>query len=176
MRLPKIFVFGLDRAGKTFLTNYLFARILENTYKPTLGFNVQNFQLKDFGFQIWDAPGQKGFRKIWNKGYKDADMLLYVVDTSDPTRFEESKEEFDTVIKNLNNPKIPLIFCYHKMDLPEAKANFEKAKKTFVSSVLNRNYKILETSVYDDNSLQKVKDAFVEQLAKTKFAAEQANS
>ena len=144
-KLPKIFIFGLDRAGKTFLTNYLFARIVEKSYNPTLGFNIQNFELADFGIQIWDAPGQKGFRKLWSRGYRDADMLVYVVDTADPDRYEESREEFDNVISNMTNKKLPLIFCFHKMDLPESKANIEKARKAFVSSILNRNYIIIET-------------------------------
>jgi small GTP-binding protein len=170
-KLPKIFVFGLDRAGKTFLSNFLITKTIETVYKPTLGFDIKNLTISDFGFQIWDAPGQRGFRKLWSKGYKDADMLMYVVDTADSERFEESRQEFDTVIKNIKDQKLPILFCYHKMDLPEAQANLEKAKKVFVSSLLNRNYKIVLTSIEDDDSLGLIKENFIEQLKKTRFAA-----
>jgi small GTP-binding protein len=170
MKLPKIFVFGLDRAGKTFLTNSLVAKTIEEEYKPTLGFNVQSLDISDFGVRIWDAPGQKRFRNLWGRGYKDADLLMYVVDVSDAERFEDSRIEFDTVIKNMNNSRIPILFCYHKMDIPDAQANLQIAKKVFTASLLNRTYVIVETSIHDPESLHQVKNQFIQLLKRTRYA------
>lgn len=43
----------------------------------------------------FDLGGHKAMRKIWREYFPTIDAIVYLVDAADPTRFEESKKEFD---------------------------------------------------------------------------------
>ncbi len=161
----KTFLFGLDRAGKTYITNFLIVSMSMGAsgYKPTLGFNVKDLSMEDLQFQIWDAPGQAKLRKTWKRGYTKAELLVFILDVADRDRFQEARETLKDVLDKVKTKKAPLIFCYHKMDLPEAQANLEKAKNYFFSTSWEREFPTVavETSIHQPESMEKLKQQFV---------------
>jgi small GTP-binding protein len=157
----KLFLFGLDRAGKTAISRTIKKEDPKGT-RPTLSFDISKWILQDFEFTVWDAPGQTKFREAWSRGYQKAQVMIYVLDVADGARFEESKKEFDTVLKNPETARVPLIFCFHKMDTAEAKANYQKAREIFkLHLIIDRKVFDFETTINSSVSLDAVSDKLI---------------
>ena len=63
----KVFIFGLDNAGKTsFIETFKSAKVYNDT-RPTKALQYNNICLDQLELVIWDAPGQISFRKSWKK-------------------------------------------------------------------------------------------------------------
>ena len=161
MKNSKLFFFGLDNVGKTTIINYFIdGRITET--EPTVNFIITPIEFGGVSLLIWDLPGQKNLRRIWNNGFNQAKLMVFILDTSDEERFIETKTEFDKVLRDKETIKLPLIFCYHKMDLKDSKFNFEKAKLLFKpGEIINRDVFIIKTSISFPKSINNLKDLIV---------------
>lgn len=169
MPAVKIFLFGIDRAGKTTLSRTIKEEKDVKT-RPTLSFDISKWIIKDLEFAVWDAPGQKRFRDVWSKGFDKAQVLLFVLDTADPERFEEAKTEFYTVINNPDTQGVPLIFCFHKIDLPHAKENVAKARELFkLPLITNRQVFPFESTVNSTLGIDPIKDKLVELIQSARW-------
>lgn len=159
----KIFIFGLDRAGKTVTTNYFIKKSQTETYRPTTAFSIKSWNIHKIRFHLWDAPGQENFRKLWIRGIQLADILLFILDTSDNERFNEAKSEMEQILSELPENTAPLLICYHKIDLIKAKENLDVAKSVFADvSILKHDRIDFETSIKDSASLDSVEQYIVD--------------
>ncbi|NXG73256.1 ARL14 protein, partial [Baryphthengus martii] len=115
-----ILMLGLDSAGKSTLL-YKFQHNDVFLTSPTVGFNVDMIETeKDFTLTVWDVGGQQKMRQVWCSFLENADGLLYVVDSSDKRRLEESKKEFALVLKSEFLKNVPVVVLANKQDLPGA--------------------------------------------------------
>jgi small GTP-binding protein len=137
----KIFICGLDRAGKTVISLYMSKGIIDMNTRPTLAFQTHQLIHPKIKATIFDAPGQIKLRNLWADNVKESKVLIFVLDTADAPRFEEAKKELFTFLKKCYSIRAPLLFVFHKMDLPEAKANLKKATEFFD---LQNIYKLIE--------------------------------
>lgn len=144
----KIFLFGLDKAGKTTLLKYLKdEEIIENP-SPTREYDIISILVKDINFYIWDAPGQLQFRESWSEQVINSELLIFTLDLSDKKRFNEAKRELDKILHESSTKDMSLIVCFHKTDLKEAKANLKEAFETLkLSSMKRREVHWLKTSI-----------------------------
>lgn len=110
---------GLDNAGKTTI---LYKLKLGKTSKtvPTVGFNVETVKYKNVSFAVWDCGGQERIRPLWRHYFTGTDALIYVVDSSDIDRIEESKKELQRVISDKELSNCLLIVLANKQDLAGA--------------------------------------------------------
>ena len=53
---------------------------------PTVGFNMEEFEKGGLQFSVFDMSGASKYRSLWEKYYKDAEAVVFVVDTSDKFR------------------------------------------------------------------------------------------
>ena len=167
----KVFLFGIDNAGKTALAKTMKDEAATDT-EPTISFDITKMVIKNLEFAIWDAPGQVDFRETWLEGLDKAQVLLFVVDTTDETRFKEAKQELDKILNAIETREIPLVFCFHKMDLPEATANYNKAREIFkVPLIRNRKVFRLETSINQPETITAVKDKLAELIQKARWSS-----
>ena len=60
---------GLDGAGKTILLYKLKLGEVVTTI-PTIGFNVETVEYKDYSFTMWDVGGQERIRSLWRHYYQ----------------------------------------------------------------------------------------------------------
>jgi small GTP-binding protein len=165
-----ISTFGLDRAGKTVILNYFTTGVIMTNLRPTLAINYSHLMLVDLAVRFADLPGQKSLRKIWLSNLKQAQVLVFVLDTADYLRFEEAKAELVKVLKTPELKTTPLVFIYHKMDLPEAKENLEFAKTFFKCEELKgRGVFYFETTIQSKESLNAVKSK-IYAIVKSVFA------
>lgn len=107
---------GLDNAGKTTI---LYKLKLGKTSKtvPTVGFNVETVKHKNVSFAVWDCGGQERIRPLWRHYFTGTNALIYVVDSSDLGRLEESKKELLRVINDKELANSLLIVLANKQDV-----------------------------------------------------------
>lgn len=158
----KIFIFGLDAAGKTSMVNAIKKIPNPGATKPSLKFEIDKLNIKDVQFVTWTAPGQTDYRKSWEKGFGDASILLFIIDTLDIKRYNEAMEELNEVLKHNETTNVPLILCYHKLDIPDAKTNLPLALATFSPDAFDdRPIHQIETTIFNPDSIVKLQDLFV---------------
>merc|ERR1711976_822966 len=98
---------GLNAAGKTTIL-----------YKLKLGEIVTT--VPTIAFTVWDVGGQDKIRPLWRHYYANTQGLIYVVDSSDNERIQESREELHKMLSEDElRDAIVLIFA-NKQDLPNA--------------------------------------------------------
>lgn len=125
---------------------------------------MDRLRIKDLEFKIWDTPGQPSLLRLtWsqfkNMGLNKDMVLLYILDTADNAKFETAREEFQSVLNDKASKGKDLLFCFHKIDLQEAKNNLQEAKEFFdLDSIKKRNVYILETSVKTLDSICEIKN------------------
>ena len=115
----RILMVGLDAAGKTTILYKLKLGEIVTTI-PTIGFNVETVEYKNISFTVWDVGGQDKIRPLWRHYYQNTQGLIYVVDSSDKERVEESREELH---KMLNEDELPRAgkkkpFCFARNFCP----------------------------------------------------------
>ena len=123
-----VLIIGLDHAGKTTILEKIKAQF-SNTpslpperIPPTVGMNLAKIQMKGSKVVFWDLGGQKKMRSIWERYYKEANAVVFVVDSADLARLEEAKAAFDEVCENelLSLHDVPVLTIANKQDLPNA--------------------------------------------------------
>ena len=159
----KIFIFGLDNAGKTSIVNAIKKIPNPGDTKPSLKFEIEKLNIKKADFVVWTAPGQVDYRKTWEKGFGDASVLLFIIDTLAVKRYDEALDELEKVLKHNETTNVPLILCYHKLDIPDAKRDLPLALATFSPDAFDdRPIYQSETTIFNPDSIIKLQDLLVE--------------
>ena len=65
-----------------------------------LGFNVETVEYKNISFTVWDVGGQDKIRPLWRHYYQNTQGLIFVVDSSDRERIQESHDELHKMVRN----------------------------------------------------------------------------
>ncbi len=70
---------------------------------------------------MWDVGGQEKLRPLWRHYYRGANALIYIVDSTDKDRIEESADELHTILQDQDFPKNSILLVMaNKQDLPNA--------------------------------------------------------
>ncbi|KAG7280673.1 hypothetical protein CRUP_023292 [Coryphaenoides rupestris] len=85
----RILLLGLDNGGKTTLLKQLASEDISHI-TPTQGFNIKSVQSQGFKLNVWDIGGQRKIRPYWRNYFENTDVLIYVIDSADRKRFEET--------------------------------------------------------------------------------------
>ncbi|MEX2680960.1 MAG: ADP-ribosylation factor-like protein [Candidatus Sigynarchaeota archaeon] len=150
-----LFVFGLDRAGKTTLLDYLKqGKYLEHS--PTLGIEVTSIVLGRIKFQFSDLGGQVAFRSTWMNHWADPDLLVFMIDAADASRFPEAKAALWSILDKPEAKGKPLLVISNKVDLPDARS-IETVKNALgLASITGRDVGVTEVSVKENKNMDKV--------------------
>ncbi|XP_048201981.1 ADP-ribosylation factor-like protein 14 [Perognathus longimembris pacificus] len=115
-----VLLLGLDSAGKSTLL-YKLKHAKDFTTIPTIGFNVEMVEVESGpALTVWDIGGQEKMRPTWSLHCEDADGLVYVVDSTDQRRLQDSREEFKHILKNEHIRHVPVVILANKQDVPGA--------------------------------------------------------
>lgn len=95
--------------------------------------NLGKIDTNGVRLNFWDLGGQEELQALWDKYYQvkisklvcrpnqqilqECHAIIYVVDSSDRERIEQSKETFNSMIKNENVRGVPLLVAANKQDL-----------------------------------------------------------
>eukprot|EP00121_Abeoforma_whisleri_P015165 Awhi_evm1s13980 len=116
-----VLMLGLDAAGKTTILYKLkFDEVVQTL--PTIGFNVEEVQSGNVTFSVWDIGGQNKIRRLWHHYYRSAEGLVYIVDSNDEDRIQESRTELMEALSADALRNIPVLIFANKQDMPYAKS------------------------------------------------------
>eukprot|EP01126_Amoeba_proteus_P018508 TRINITY_DN1946_c0_g2_i14.p1 TRINITY_DN1946_c0_g2~~TRINITY_DN1946_c0_g2_i14.p1 ORF type:complete len:178 (-),score=27.96 TRINITY_DN1946_c0_g2_i14:292-825(-) len=137
----RILMIGLDAAGKTTVLYKLKLGEIVTTI-PTIGFNVETVKYKNINFTVWDVGGQDKIRALWRHYYNNTEGIIFVVDSNDRDRINESALELQKVLREDELRNATLLVLANKQDLPNAMSVTEVTDKLGLHSLRSRQWYI----------------------------------
>ncbi|MHA1266490.1 MAG: ADP-ribosylation factor family protein [Candidatus Helarchaeota archaeon] len=149
----KLFIFGLDRVGKTTLLNRIKHNIFVRT-SPTINVNILQILMNNLEIVCFDVAGQKQFRNSWRTFLSGSNGLIFVVDSSDPARLDEARKELWRVLEYEEADGLPLLILSNKIDLENHVPLTEIKNALHLEEIENHDHLLLETSALNNIGVQ----------------------
>lgn len=137
----RILLLGLDNAGKTTLLKALAEEDVTHI-TPTQGFNIKSVSSEGFKLNVWDIGGQRKIRPYWRNYFENTDILIYVIDSADKQRFEETGQELQELLYEEKLSKVPIMIYANKQDLISASSSSEIAEGLNLIQIKDRPWQI----------------------------------
>lgn len=90
---------------------------------------METLEYKNIKFTVWDVGGQTTIRKLWDYYYAGTKALIYLVDSSDRNRIDETKEVLHYLLTNDQLRDTILLVFANKQDMPNAMSVSELTSK-----------------------------------------------
>ncbi|WZN62296.1 ADP-ribosylation factor-like GTPAse [Chloropicon roscoffensis] len=164
----KILVVGLDNSGKSTIIHKLKPNAEKKTSVPTVGFNMEAFEKGSLRFNVFDMSGANKYRSLWEKYYKDAEAVVFVVDTSDKFRMCVVKDELERMLSHAELEKVPILFFANKKDLMNAMSPVECAKYLELETIKDHAWQIVHSNGLTGEGLSTGIDWLAQSLSKKK--------
>ncbi|KAL6115225.1 arl13b [Pungitius sinensis] len=129
---------GLDNAGKTATVRGIQGDDPQDV-APTVGFSKVDLKQGKFEVTIFDLGGGKRIRGIWKNYYSESHGVVFVVDSSDVQRIQETRE---TMAEVLQHPRIagkPVLVLANKQDQEGALAEADIIENLSLEKLVNEN-------------------------------------
>ncbi|XP_041815969.1 ADP-ribosylation factor-like protein 3 [Chelmon rostratus] len=149
----RLLLLGLDNAGKTTLLKQLAAEDISHI-TPTQGFNIKSVQSSGFKLNVWDIGGQRKIRPYWRNYFENTDVLIYVIDSSDRKRFEETSLELAELLEEEKLAAVPLLIFANKQDLMTATPASELAESLNLHTIRDRMWQVQACSAATAEGVQ----------------------
>lgn len=152
-----VLVLGLDGAGATtILYQLVLGKRLETI--PTLGVNQESVFVDGLELECWDIGGLDQMRPLWRQYARDADAVIFVVDSSDVDRLKLASTELAGLYKGQSKRNSiqhdrPLLIFANKQDRPTAVSTEEVEKVLKVNYIHVDTFRIFPCSATDRQSL-----------------------
>ncbi|NXI60648.1 AR13B protein, partial [Chloroceryle aenea] len=137
-RKVTLIMVGLDNAGKTATVRGIQGESPVDV-APTVGFSKIDLKQGRFEVTIFDLGGGKRIRNIWRNYYAESYGVIFVVDSSDIARMEETKQAMTEV---LNSPKIsgkPVLVLANKQDREGALSEADVIESLSLEKLVNEH-------------------------------------
>ena len=171
-RKQRILMLGLDGAGKS----TLFQRIrdtkkgthAEAPLKPSIAYNVTSLDIDGRACTLWDVSGSPLTRDLWKHYFSGTDCLVWVVDSSNLCRLQESRTLLQKIVTHRALRGVPVVVVANKQDLPTARNKFETEELLQLDLVRQEGHfvKVVTTSATTGKDTRKVLKKF-KQILKT---------
>ncbi|CAN2387669.1 ADP-ribosylation factor-like [Pristimantis euphronides] len=138
VRKVTLVMVGLDNAGKTATVKGIQGESPQDV-APTVGFSKADIRQGRFDITMFDLGGGKQIRGIWKNYYAESYGVVFVIDSSDVDRMEETKE---TVAEVLRHPRIagkPVLVLANKQDQEGAMAEADIIEFLSLEKLVNDN-------------------------------------
>lgn len=149
----RILLLGLDNAGKTTTLKKLASEDVTQI-TPTQGFNIKSVSAEGFKLNVWDIGGQRKIRPYWKNYFENTDILIYVIDSSDKKRFEETSVELNELLSEEKLKGVPLLVYANKQDLFNAAPASEMAEGLNLPAIRDRCWQIQPCSATTGEGLK----------------------
>ncbi|KAL3795580.1 hypothetical protein ACHAWO_001575 [Cyclotella atomus] len=148
----RVLVLGLDNSGKTTVLKQLGGEDVDSV-TPTQGFNVKSLQQSNCRLNMWDIGGQKTIRAYWRNYLDRTDLLIFVVDSSDQIRMEETSTELKQLLNEEKLSGVPLLVLANKQDLLNAISPEEISEELNLANITDRPWTIQPCNARDGMGL-----------------------
>ena len=108
--------------------------------------------------------GQKSIRPYWRNYYDQTDALIYVIDSADRRRMEETGIELQQLLDEEKLSNVPLLVMANKQDLLNALTPAEITTELNLQELRERTWHILPCSARTGEGLQEGMEWLVEQV------------
>ncbi|KAF2344283.1 Small GTPase superfamily ARF/SAR type, partial [Trinorchestia longiramus] len=106
------------------------------------GFNIKSVSCEGFKLHVWDIGGQRKIRPYWRNYFENTDVLLYVIDSADRARMEETGFELAEILSEEKLAGVPVLILANKQDLFNAAPAAEIADSLQLHTIRNRGWQI----------------------------------
>ena len=107
--------------------------------------------------------GQKAIRPYWRNYFENTDYLIFVVDSSDRRRIEETGIELQSLIEESKLAGVDVLVLANKQDLVHAMPADEIATALNLHSIRDRHWQIQGCSAKSGDGIQKGLDWIYQQ-------------
>ncbi|XP_002131040.1 ADP-ribosylation factor-related protein 1-like [Ciona intestinalis] len=121
-----ILILGLDNAGKTTFLEQTKTKFNKNNkginlnkITATVGLNIGKIDISGSRLMFWDLGGQEELQSLWDKYYAESHGIIYLIDSADKGRLEESKKAYDKMLSSEHLSTVPLLILANKQDIPD---------------------------------------------------------
>ncbi|XP_010631737.1 ADP-ribosylation factor 5 isoform X2 [Fukomys damarensis] len=156
---------GLDAAGKTTILYKLKLGEIVTTI-PTIGFNVETVEYKNICFTVWDVGGQDKIRPLWRHYFQNTQGLIFVVDSNDRERVQESADELQKMLQEDELRDAVLLVFANKQDMPNAMPVSELTDKLGLQHLRSRTWYVQATCATQGTGLYDGLDWLSHELSK----------
>nr|CAD2186010.1 unnamed protein product [Meloidogyne enterolobii] len=163
----RILLLGLDNAGKTTILKKLAAEDVTHI-TPTQGFNIKDVLIRnyyliptffcvmadDVRLNVWDIGGQRKIRPYWKNYFDNTDVLIYVIDSSDRKRFDETAMELSELLEEEKLKNVPMLVFANKQDLLTSAKASEIAGGLQLVKIRDRSWQIQACSALSGEGIK----------------------
>jgi ADP-ribosylation factor-like protein 3 len=139
---------------KSFCISLLKKPVCTSLYAPSPGFNIKSLNHDGFKLNVWDIGGQQAIRAYWRNYFEQTDAVVYVIDSSDKKRLEETGEELSKLLEEERLSGRPLLVMANKQDLITALKPSDIADALNLFSIRTRAWQIQPCSAKTGEGLQ----------------------
>lgn len=149
----RILMVGLDSVGKTTML-YRMKQGEVVVTAPTIGFNVESVQFQNMNFTVWDIGSQnEKIRPLWLHYFKQAQGLIFVVDSADHERIDAARTELAQILEEKTLMNIALLVLANKQDLPHAISPGEVASRLGLHKLHHGHWTVKPACAVDGSGL-----------------------
>ena len=144
----RILIAGLYDAGKTTMLYKLDLGEIETTM-PMICVHLETMKYKSVSFTSLDVDQKGGrfiIRRVLDPILTNNDGIIFVIDSSDRERIEESKIEFVKLLQQEQLQGAKLLVLANKQDMPGAMSLEEIADRFQLRTITDRQWQIRGTS------------------------------
>jgi len=116
-KTAEIAVVGLQASGKTSFVNVITSGQWSEDVVPTVAFNFRKIRKGNITMKIWDVAGQPKFRSMWERYCNGVDAIVFIVDSSDPEKFNTARFELQQLLGHQTLTGVPLLVLGNKNDV-----------------------------------------------------------
>ncbi|XP_033636008.1 ADP-ribosylation factor-like protein 6 [Asterias rubens] len=152
----QVLCIGLDNSGKSTIINELKPKDSQaEDIVPTIGFTVETFKSTAVNFTVFDMSGQGKYRNLWEHYYREAQGIIFVLDSSDKLRMVVAKEELELLLKHkdISQKCIPILFFANKMDLRESLSSVQCTKHLELEHIKDKPWHICASNALTGEGL-----------------------
>lgn len=149
----KVLILGLEGSGKT----NVFDRLKSNEVfvrHPTIGFNAEQIKLDNMMVTLWDFGGHEKIMNLWERYFEETDLVLLVIDSTDPNNFDRFKTVLEMLRSKLS--QVCIIIILNKIDLKESLSLDEIVKGTNLYGYGLKIAKVIRTSTVRGDGMREV--------------------
>eukprot|EP01012_Entosiphon_sulcatum_P028402 TRINITY_DN34342_c0_g1_i1.p1 TRINITY_DN34342_c0_g1~~TRINITY_DN34342_c0_g1_i1.p1 ORF type:complete len:192 (-),score=43.27 TRINITY_DN34342_c0_g1_i1:210-746(-) len=159
-RRLELAVVGLENSGKTTLLGVLSGGQPQQTL-PTIGLNVKQVTRGGVKMKAWDMGGQERFRKEWGRYTQGCDVILFVVDASDPPRLPIARKELHALLEESSLNGIPLLIVLNKIDIEPHATKEDAIRELNLDYISDHDWLVISVSALKQINVVEVVDWLV---------------